>query len=172
MRVFIWSTIINKKKKKDNQFVALNVDSVAPRHTMVYVWETLPYFEAVARGEASNVTPYVISPMWILLEAELRWGRSRGTRHTPRCLDAKRNITTEQLTLMVNGSDGQMKLLWSIEPVEPNVSKMGSLLEASVTVTSAGEVRGCIGFNVSLLWKLFDAQTHKPKYLIAWSFHE
>ena len=29
------------KKKRQNQSVALDVDSVAPRHTMVYVWETL-----------------------------------------------------------------------------------------------------------------------------------
>ena len=30
-----------EEKKKHNQFVALGVDSVALRHTLVYVWETL-----------------------------------------------------------------------------------------------------------------------------------
>ena len=33
--------VIKKEKKRQNQFVALDVDSVAPRHTMVYVWERL-----------------------------------------------------------------------------------------------------------------------------------
>ena len=43
------------KKKIQNQFAALNVDSVVPRHTMVYVWETLqqPY--------------HVLSSLWYLL---------------------------------------------------------------------------------------------------------
>lgn len=37
-------------------------------------------------------------------------------------------------------SDGQIKLWLSIEPFRHIVSKIGSLLEASVTVTSPGEV--------------------------------
>ena len=30
---------------KRNQFVVLSVDSVALRHTLVYVWETLQFLE-------------------------------------------------------------------------------------------------------------------------------
>ena len=40
--IFMFPNRVEKKQKqKRNQFVALDVDSVALRHTMVYVWETL-----------------------------------------------------------------------------------------------------------------------------------
>ena len=52
-------------------------------------------------------------------------------------------------------SDGQMKLFWSIESVEPIVLKMGSLLEASVTVPSPGEVPGCSQIKQASWWTGF-----------------
>ena len=47
---------MNEKKKRQNQFVALDVDCVAPRHTMVYVWETLGWVEEGGYTE-SRCTP-------------------------------------------------------------------------------------------------------------------
>ena len=39
--IFMFPNRVEKTKKKRNQFVVLDVDSVALRHTLVYVWETL-----------------------------------------------------------------------------------------------------------------------------------
>ena len=58
-------------------------------------------------------------------------------------------------TFTHNTSDGQIKLVWSIESLEPIVSKMGSLLEASVTVTSPGEVPGCSRIRQASWWTGF-----------------
>ena len=41
--IFMFPNCVEKNPKKLNQFVALDVDSVALRHTLVYAWETLVY---------------------------------------------------------------------------------------------------------------------------------